>query len=117
MVDFSVVDAEEIARNCTTRGGKVEIKSRERAVQEQRELTTLMVFYTYLSDVPPTPREPADPYTGDTSVELEFGRPSDETKVPKQTPHLLVTFEWLTASAGTGSSVLRRSESSISFHE
>ena len=90
MVDFSVVDADELARNCTTRGGKVEVKSRERAVQEQRELTTLMVFYTYLSDVPPSPREPADPYTGEASVELEFGRPSDETKVLIQIPLLFV---------------------------
>ncbi|MCJ1282706.1 hypothetical protein MMC26_002031 [Xylographa opegraphella] len=80
LVDFSVVEAEELARNCVTRGGKVEVRSKERAVQEQRELTVLMAFYTSLADVPSSPREPADPYSGEVSTELMFGAPSDETK-------------------------------------
>lgn len=81
MVDFSVVALEELERNYTTRGGKVEIKSREREVQEQRELTTLMVIYTTSSDIPPSPREPSDPYSGEPVIEQTFGMPSDETKV------------------------------------
>lgn len=81
VVDFSVVALEELERNYTTRGGKLEIKSREREVQEQRELTTLMVIYTTPSDIPPSPREPSDPYSGDTVIEQTFGMPSDETKV------------------------------------
>lgn len=81
VVDFSVVALEELERNYTTRGGKVEIKSREREVQEQRELTTLMVIYTTSSDIPPSPREPSDPYSGDPVIEQTFGMPSDETKV------------------------------------
>ena len=80
-VDFSVIDASEIARNCVNRGGKVEVKSPERAVQEQRELTTLMAFYPSLSDTPPSPREPADPYSGEPSIERMFGEPQEETKV------------------------------------
>ena len=81
MVDFSVVEPDELARNCSTRGGKVEVRSSERTVQEQRELTVLMAFYTSLSDVPLSPREPADPYSGEASTERMFGTPSDETKV------------------------------------
>ncbi|MCJ1397186.1 hypothetical protein MMC11_000378 [Xylographa trunciseda] len=80
LVDFSVVEADELARNYSTRGGKVEVRSSERAIQEQRELTVLMAFYTSLSDVPLSPREPADPYSGDASIERMFGAPSDETK-------------------------------------
>ncbi|MCJ1437640.1 hypothetical protein MMC27_007027 [Xylographa pallens] len=80
LVDFSVVETEELARNCSTRGGNVEVRSSERAIQEQRELTVLMAFYTSLSDVPPSPREPTDPYSGESSTELMFGAPSDETK-------------------------------------
>ena len=80
-IDFSVIEREELARNIVTRGGNVELKSRERAVQEQRELTTLMVVYTTISDIPPSPREPSDPYSGESSVEQQFGMPQEETKV------------------------------------
>ena len=81
VVDFSVVPSEELERNYTTRGGKVELKSRERGVQAQRELTTLMVIYTTPFDIPPSPREPADPYSGELVMEQAFGMPSEETKV------------------------------------
>ena len=80
-VDFSVIEPDELARNCETRGGKVEVKSKERAVQEQRELTTLMVYYSSLADIPSTPREPSNPYSGDPSTELPFGEPTQDTKV------------------------------------
>ena len=81
VVDFSVIDAEELARSCSTRGGKIEVKSRERAIQEQRELTTLMAFYSTISDIPSSPREPHDPYSGDRAEEHMFGTPQDETRV------------------------------------
>lgn len=80
-MDFSVIEPNELARNCVTRGGKVDVKSPERAVQEQRELTTLMAFYTSLSDAPSSPREPADPFSGEPSIERMFGAPQEETKV------------------------------------
>ena len=76
MVDFSSIDPTELDRNITTRGGKVEVKSQERIVQEQRELNTLMAFYTSPADIPPNPREPADPYSGETIKFYEFGDPS-----------------------------------------
>ena len=81
MVDFSVIEADELARNCSTRGGNMEVKSHERAVQEQRELTTLMVIYTSSSDIPPSPREPSNPYSGEPVEERMFGSPPEETKV------------------------------------
>ena len=80
-MDFSLIESEERERNCSTRGGLVEVKSRERAVQEQRELSTLMVVYTGMGDIPPSPREPLDPYSGEYSQELMFGDPSEKTKV------------------------------------
>lgn len=81
VVDFSVVEKDELERNCVTKGGKMEINSRERAVQEQRELTTLMVIYTTSSDIPSSPREPADPYSGEVVTEQLFGEPNEETRV------------------------------------
>lgn len=80
-MDFSLIEGEERERNCSTRGGLVEVKSQERAIQEQRELSTLMVVYTSIADIPPFPREPSDPYTGEQSQELSFGPPYEKTKV------------------------------------
>lgn len=80
--DFSVIDADELARNYTSRGGNVEIKSDERAAQEKRELDNLMVIYTTYSDIPPSPREPSEPYSGESTIEQIFGTPIEETKVP-----------------------------------
>lgn len=81
VVDFSIIAADELERTYVRRGGKLETKSHERAVQEQRELTTLMTFYSTLSDIPSTPREPFDPFSGSVTEERDFGSPQDETKV------------------------------------
>ncbi len=81
MVDFSVIEPEEIERNSVTKGGKAEVKSRERGVQEQREQTTLMVIYTTPLDIPSTPREPSDPFSGEMMIEQSFGDPTEETRV------------------------------------
>ena len=81
MVDFSIIAAEDLERNYVRRGGKMEAKSHERAVQEQRELTTLMTFYATPSDIPATPREPFDPFAGSVTEERAFGSPQDEIKV------------------------------------
>ena len=80
--DFSVIDEEQFARNYLNRGGKKEAESPERTTQEQRELNTLMVIYTNQSDIPPSPREPNDPSSGELAKEEEsFGSPSEETQV------------------------------------
>ncbi|KAK1091527.1 hypothetical protein LTR48_006123 [Friedmanniomyces endolithicus] len=73
-VDFSVIDDDERARNYVQCGGKLELESAERAVREQYEANTLIVFYTDEKDIPPNPREPANPYDGEpTSTMKEFG--------------------------------------------
>ena len=80
-IDFSVIEAHELARNYTSRGGNAEITSEERAMQEQRELTKLMVVYSSNFDIPPSPREPSDLFSGEHSTEESFGSPREETKV------------------------------------
>ncbi|KAL9034858.1 MAG: hypothetical protein Q9214_006853 [Letrouitia sp. 1 TL-2023] len=80
LVDFSVIELDELARNCATRGGKVDVKSEECAIQEQRESTTLMVIYTLPGDIPATPREPVEQESEDYSPEQAFGPPLEETK-------------------------------------
>ena len=78
MIDFSVLGDQVQAQNYTSRGGNIEARSEERAVQDQRELTTLMVIYTDLSDIPSSPREPSEPYSGDHLMEETFGTPMEE---------------------------------------
>ncbi|KAK0889942.1 hypothetical protein LTR02_015072 [Friedmanniomyces endolithicus] len=78
-VDFSVIDDDERARNYVQCGGKLELESAERAVREQYEANTLIVFYTDEKDIPPNPREPANPYDGEpTSTMKEFGAPEEK---------------------------------------
>ena len=59
----------------------VEIISPERDVQRDRENGTLMAIYTSIFDIPPSPREPADHYTGDFAPEQSFGPPDARVKV------------------------------------
>ncbi|KAK0251247.1 hypothetical protein B0A54_13271 [Friedmanniomyces endolithicus] len=78
-VDFSVIDDDERARNYVQCGGKLELESAERAIREQYEANTLIVFYTDEKDIPPNPREPANPYDGEpTSTMKEFGAPDEK---------------------------------------
>lgn len=78
MIDFSSVDKEERERNYAPYGGGLkQPDSPERHVQERHEANTLMVYYTNRSDIPPTPREPADPYNGQPTTTLDFGTPPD----------------------------------------
>lgn len=81
VIDFTVVDEQELARNYTNRGGKAEIQSPERVVQEQREQATLMTIYTNDLDIPSSAREPSDTFSGDVLMEEEFGAPIEQTKV------------------------------------
>lgn len=83
MVDFNVIEKSELERNYTTRGGRIDVESEEKAVQEERERSKLLVIYTSLSDTPSSPREPAEPYSGEQASEKSFGIPNPEhfTKV------------------------------------
>ncbi|KAI4154274.1 MAG: hypothetical protein LQ340_001778 [Diploschistes diacapsis] len=78
LVDFS--DLPELARsqNCPRYGGKQEVASPQRTVQQQRELTTLIAVYPTTLDIPYSPREPAEPYSGFGQTEMPFGAGVDE---------------------------------------
>lgn len=81
VVDLSVVESAELDRNYVSRGGELAPESGEKAIQQKRELNTLMVVYTSKSDIPPSPREPLEQDADDFSPEQSFGPPADETKV------------------------------------
>ena len=55
--------------------------SPERDCQSEREKGTLMAIYTSIFDIPPSPREPVDLYTGEGPGEQSFGSPNNLTKV------------------------------------
>lgn len=81
-IDFSRIDEADRERNYDPYGGgPLKADSPERQVQENREATTLMAFYAFKSDIPPCPREPADPYTGEHVETKSFGEPDDATIV------------------------------------
>jgi hypothetical protein len=79
-VDFSTVDQDERDRQYAPYGGgKLQPDSPERAIREQYERDNLLVVYLSSSDIPPNPREPADPSNGDQGGPLrEFGVPPEK---------------------------------------
>lgn len=78
VIDFDVIDLEERKRNYKPFGGGfLEPMSQESEAQKKREANTLMVFYHDSSDIPPSPREPADPYGGKPAQTTPFGTPPD----------------------------------------
>ncbi|TKA57900.1 hypothetical protein B0A55_12977 [Friedmanniomyces simplex] len=81
-IDFSVIDDDERARNYVQCGGKLEPESTERATRQQYEANTLIVFYTDEKDIPPNPREPANPYNGEPLSDMKtFGAPDEKFAV------------------------------------
>ena len=77
-IDFSVLGDTVRGQNYQSRGGTLEAISAERATQNQRELTELMVHYTSLSGIPPSPREPSESSSGDHLMEESFGKSTEE---------------------------------------
>jgi hypothetical protein len=77
-IDFSKVDEKIREINYEPYGGGLlKVNSPEQAVQENREASTLMAVYMVKSDIPPCPREPADPYTGEHLETKSFGIPEE----------------------------------------
>jgi hypothetical protein len=75
-VDFTVVDASERERNFEPfGGGQRKPDCPEKLANQQRENSTLMVFYSHPSDIPSTPREPADMAEEQPPPAKEFGAP------------------------------------------
>lgn len=75
VIDFTPIEVEERKRNYAPYGGgEMKPECPERAAREQYEANTLMVYYTDPSDIPPSPKEPADPYNGEsTGPTKQFG--------------------------------------------
>ncbi|KAI9849918.1 MAG: hypothetical protein M1837_000132 [Sclerophora amabilis] len=84
-IDFEVIERNERERNFLTRGGILKVDSPDGHLQEQREANTLMVVYTSLDDVPPTPREPSRFDESEFVPELSFGSPPSWTRDREQT--------------------------------
>lgn len=82
LTDFSDVDPEERKRNYIPYGGgELQPESLEKLAREQRDQSTLMVVYADPTDIPPCPREPADPYNGIDIATKEFGMPDYQNVV------------------------------------
>ncbi|KAH0536423.1 hypothetical protein FGG08_006692 [Glutinoglossum americanum] len=87
LIDFSTLgetihhgDMTIYNANYLPRGGTKEPDSPEKKTQEQRETMTLMVVYTDPSDIPRTPREGSDLFSGEKAELIPFGTPWDVTK-------------------------------------
>jgi hypothetical protein len=84
LIDFSQLETDVRANNYEPYGGgEKKVDSPERLLQENREANTLMVHYMVKSDIPPCPREPADPYTGPHIETKLFGAPDDPTTLQR----------------------------------
>lgn len=80
-IDFSVIEAEDRARNYLKRAGSLQPSSPEKQAQEHREATTLMVFHASPADIPPTPKEPPPPSDEEKAPEeMKFGELPDHVK-------------------------------------
>ena len=69
------------ASNFLGRGGTVQVQSAEAEAQKKREMDTLIAIYTSKSDIPESPREPSEPFSGKPSQEVPFGEPPEKIKV------------------------------------
>jgi hypothetical protein len=76
-INYSTLPEDERSRNYERFGGYQKVVSAERAIQDNHEANTLMVHYLDRSDIPPNPREPADPYTGLQLETKMFGYPDN----------------------------------------
>ena len=73
LIDFAALPGPAQSDNFNKFGGKRVALSPEQKAQEQRELTTLIAVYSLASDIPYSPREPMDPYSGPIQEEKSFG--------------------------------------------
>ncbi|KAJ5120181.1 Zinc finger CCCH-type [Penicillium atrosanguineum] len=81
-----VIESEEQkGANFIKRGGEQQPSSPEKAAQEHRESTTLMVFYTSPADVPSSPKEPPAPDAEEiVPDEVPFGEIPDHIKTRQE---------------------------------
>ncbi|KAJ5692678.1 hypothetical protein N7462_002101 [Penicillium macrosclerotiorum] len=77
-----LTESEELKQSNFIKGGGARVPdSPEKEAQDQRESTTLMVFYTSPADVPPSPKEPPASDTDEVAPEkVAFGEVPDYIK-------------------------------------
>lgn len=84
-IDNADITPDDRARNYIRRGGTQEPTSPEKQAQEHREATTLMVFYTSLADIPPSPKEPPPPSDDEIVPDVQiFGELPDHVKARQE---------------------------------
>ncbi|BCR84600.1 uncharacterized protein ACHE_20058S [Aspergillus chevalieri] len=84
-IDNADITPDDRARNYVKRGGTQEPTSPEKQAQEHREATTLMVFYTSLADIPPSPKEPPPPSDDEIVPDVQqFGELPDHVKARQE---------------------------------
>ncbi|KAI9719046.1 MAG: hypothetical protein M1812_003676 [Candelaria pacifica] len=105
LVDFRAMKQKAVDINYAAFGGVLEVESEERRVQEQREARIPMEYYIDNSSIPPSPKEPPNPYSGEPSMTVSFGEPSESAIVrdaeirvkqnlpPRQTAQLPPSFD------------------------
>lgn len=76
--DMSLIDMTDLpddakADNYEAYGGGKRMTSPEKEVQTERERSTLIAIYTSRADIPFSPKEPLDPYSGPIEPTLDFG--------------------------------------------
>lgn len=83
--EIIIESEEQKGTNFIKRGGEQQPSSPEKAAQEHRESTTLMVFYTSPADVPPSPKEPPTPEAEEiVPDEVPFGELPDHIKLRQE---------------------------------
>ena len=83
--EIIIESEEQKGANFIKRGGEQQPSSPEKAAQEHRESTTLMVFYTSPADVPSSPKEPPVPEADEVVPdEVPFGELPDHIKARQE---------------------------------
>ncbi|KAI9655234.1 MAG: hypothetical protein M1831_004944 [Alyxoria varia] len=78
LVDFSLLSFDDRENNYAPHGGGLkQPECPDRALQEQRELDTLMAFYARPEDIPWSPREASGSDADDSTIKKNFGNPQD----------------------------------------
>lgn len=75
LIDFDGMKPTERQRNFINRAGSKIADTEERKRQDERESETPMAIYDELSDIPPSPAEPADSDNDEFTPEIMFGPP------------------------------------------
>ena len=76
-----MIDDADRQKSFIKRGGLLEPESPQKKTEEERQTSTLMVFYSSLGDIPPSPREPSGDDFEPAEPETPFGGPGEAFRV------------------------------------